>query len=35
MLKRVPFAPGNLTDHQWGTDDILTGVDFSTNISDR
>jgi hypothetical protein len=33
MFKRVPFTPGDLTDHQWGTDDILTGVNNSTNIS--
>ena len=32
MLKRVPFTPGDLTDHQWGTDDVLTGLDNSTNI---
>jgi len=31
MLHRVPFTPGDLTDHQWGTDDILTG-DPNTNI---
>ena len=32
MPKRVPFTPGDLTDHQHGTDDILTGVNFSANI---
>ena len=32
MLKRVPFTPGNLTDHQFGTDDVLVGLDTSTNI---
>ena len=32
MIKRIPVTPGDLTDHQWGTDDTLTGVDFSTNI---
>jgi hypothetical protein len=25
MLHRVPFTPGDLTDHQWGIDDILSG----------
>ena len=32
LIDRVPFTPGDLTDHQHGTDEILTGVDFSTNI---
>src|SRR6478736_6445872 len=31
-VKLVPITPGDLTDHQQGTDDILTSVDFSTNI---
>jgi hypothetical protein len=25
MVKRIPITPGDLTDRQWGTDDILTG----------
>jgi hypothetical protein len=33
MFKRVPFTPGDLTDHQWGTDDILNGVTNSTTIT--
>lgn len=24
-FKRVPFTPGDLTNHQWGTDDVLVG----------
>ena len=31
MVKRIPITPGDLTDHQWGTDDILTGVASSSN----
>lgn len=31
MFKRVPFTPGDLTDHQQGTDDIFIG-DLITNI---
>ena len=27
MVKRTPITPGDLTDHQWGTDDTLTGDD--------
>lgn len=30
MSKRVPFTPGDLTDHQRGTDDVLVG-DNSVN----
>ena len=26
LIDRVPFTPGDLTDHQHGTDDILTGL---------
>src|SRR5260370_36960910 len=32
LIDRVPFTPGDLTDHQHGTDDILTGANFGTNI---
>ncbi|MER8518725.1 hypothetical protein NKI48_10645 [Mesorhizobium sp. M0644] len=31
MSTRVPFTPGDLVDHQWGTDDILTS-DLATAI---
>ena len=33
MFKRVPFTPGDLTDHQQGTDDTLTGVTNSTTTT--
>src|SRR5256714_13618612 len=33
MFKRVPFTPGDLTDHQRGTDDVLTGVTNSTTTT--
>lgn len=31
MSKRVPFTPGDLSNRQWGTDDILSG-DLATTI---
>src|SRR5687768_10975737 len=33
MFKRVPFTPGDLTDHQKGTDDTLFGVTNSTTTT--
>ncbi|MGY4433348.1 hypothetical protein ACVWWO_005825 [Bradyrhizobium sp. F1.13.1] len=31
MVKRIPITDGNLFDHQFGTDDVLTGFSSSTN----
>src|SRR4051794_5889115 len=31
MVKRIPITDSNLFDHQFGTDDVLTGFSSSTN----
>jgi hypothetical protein len=30
MVKRIPITSGDLTDHQWGTDDTITGDGTNT-----
>jgi hypothetical protein len=32
MVKRIPITDNNLSDHQFGTDDVLTGFSSSTNV---